>query len=350
MLLEPRQHTPLWMTISAPIIAVAIVLILSGGLIAWAGAPLLDSYIALIVGAFGSKFAIAETLVRATPLILTGLAAAVAFRAKLWNIGGEGQLYAGALAVTYFGTGLIELPSFLMIPFLFFVGAVAGGLLLLFPALLKTKLKVDEVVTTLLLNFVVLLFANYLLFGPWKDPMAMGWPQGAPVIEQGILENLVAKTRLHAGLIFSVLAAVCMWLVMSKTKWGLEIRAVGHNQDAAKFAGIPINKTIIRTALISGGLAACAGVTEVAGTKEYLTLDISPGFGYTGIAVAMLAGLNPLGVILAALFFAGIYNGADSMSRAMNVSNYIADVITAGSLLMVMLAVMLTRMRIRLKG
>ncbi|MBO6825592.1 MAG: ABC transporter permease [Sneathiella sp.] len=350
MQLEPRQHTPLWMTVSAPIIAVTIVLILSGGLIMWAGAPLFESYVALFVGAFGSKFAIAETLVRATPLILTGLAAAVAFRAKLWNIGGEGQLYAGALAVTYFGTGLIELPPYLMIPFLFIVGATAGGLLLLFPALLKTRLKVDEVVTTLLLNFVILLFANYLLFGPWKDPMAMGWPQGAPVLEEGILPNLLAKTRLHAGLIISVVMAVVIWLVMSKTKWGLEIRAVGHNPEAARFAGIPINKTIIRTALISGGLAACAGVTEVAGTKEYLTLDISPGFGYTGIAVAMLAGLNPLGVIVAALFFAGIYNGADSMSRAMDVSNYIADVITAGSLLMVMLAVMLTRMRIRFRA
>lgn len=350
MQLEPRQHTPLWMTLSAPIIAVAIVLLLSGGLIMWAGAPLFESYVALFVGAFGSKFAIAETLVRATPLILTGLAAAVAFRAKLWNIGGEGQLYAGALAVTYFGTGLIELPPTLMIPFLFVVGAVAGGLLLLVPALLKTRLKVDEVVTTLLLNFVMLLLANYLLFGPWKDPMAMGWPQGAPVLEEGILPNLVAKTRLHAGLIFSVVMATVIWLVMNKTKWGLEIRAVGHNPEAARFAGIPINKTIIRTALISGGLAACAGVTEVAGTKEYLTLDISPGFGYTGIAVAMLAGLNPLGVIVAALFFAGIYNGADSMSRTMDVSNYIADVITAGSLLMVMLAVMLTRMRIRFRA
>jgi len=347
MLLEPRQHTPLWMTISAPIIAVIIVLILCGGLIMWAGAPLLESYIALFVGAFGSKFALAETFVRATPLILTGLAAAVAFRAKLWNIGGEGQLYMGALATTYFGTGLITLPPALMIPFMFVVGAVAGGLLLLVPALLKTRLKVDEVVTTLLLNFVVLLLANYLLFGPWKDPMAMGWPQGAPVIDEGILPNLVAKTRLHAGLIFSLIAALFIWLLMTKTKWGLEIRAVGNNQDAARFAGISINKTIIRTALISGGLAACAGVTEVAGTKEYLTLDISPGFGYTGIAVAMLAGLNPLAVIISALFIAGIFNGADSMSRAMDVSNYIADVITAASLLLVMLAVMLTRMRIR---
>jgi general nucleoside transport system permease protein len=347
MLLEPRTHTPLWMTILAPLLAIVVVLILCGGLILWGGAPLMESYIALAKGAFGSKFAITETLVRATPLMLTGLAAAVAFRAKLWNIGGEGQLYMGALAATYFGTGMINLPAPLMIPFLFLVGAIAGGLLLLVPALLKTRLKVDEVVTTLLLNFVILLLANYLLFGPWKDPMAMGWPQGAPIIDEGILPKLVAKTRLHGGLIFALLASVCVWLVMTKTKWGLEIRAVGLNSDAAHFAGIPINKTIIRTALISGGLAACAGVTEVAGTKEYLTLDISPGFGYTGIAVAMLAGLNPLAVVISALFIAGIYNGADSMSRAMDVSNYIADVITAASLLLVMLAVMLTRMRIR---
>ncbi|WP_169567628.1 ABC transporter permease [Sneathiella limimaris] len=347
MQLEPRLNTPIWMSIAAPILAVIAALILCAGLIIWADVPVIPSYIALIKGAFGSKFAIAETLVRATPLMLTGLAAAVAFRAKLWNIGGEGQLYVGALAATYFGTGLITLPSGLMIPFLFVVGAIAGGLLLLVPALLKTRLKVDEVVTTLLLNFIILLLTNYLLFGPWKDPMAMGWPQGAPIIDEGILPKLIAKTRLHGGLIFSLIAAISVWIVMTKTKWGLEIRAVGINQDAARFAGIPINKTIIRTALISGGLAACAGVTEVAGTKEYLTLDISPGFGYTGIAVAMLAGLNPLGVVVAALFIAGIYNGADSMSRAMDVSNYIADVITATSLLLVMLAVMLTRMKIR---
>ncbi|MEH6527048.1 MAG: ABC transporter permease [Sneathiella sp.] len=347
MLLEPRVHTPLWMTISAPIIAVAAVLILCGGLIIWAGAPLFEAYIALFKGAFGSKFALSETLVRATPLIFTGLAAAVAFRAKLWNIGGEGQLYMGALAATYFGTGFIELPPFLMIPFLFVVGVLAGGLWLLLPTLLKTQLKVDEVVTTLLLNFVALLLVNYLLFGPWKDPLAMGWPQGAPIIDEGILPNLVAKTRLHGGLIFAVVASIGMWAFMKYSSWGLETRAVGNNPEASRFAGIPINKTVIRTALISGGLAACAGVTEVAGTKGYLTLDISPGFGYTGIAVAMLAGLNPLGVIIAALFIAGIYNGADSMSRAMDVSNYIADVITAASLLLVLLAVMLTRMRIR---
>lgn len=347
MQLEPRTYTPLWLTLLAPVLAVLVVLVLCGGLIIWAGAPLLEAYYQLFKGAFGSKFALSETLVRATPLIFTGLAAAVAFRAKLWNIGGEGQLYMGALAVTLFGTGMITMPPILMVPFMFVMAALWGGVLLLVPTLLKNYLKVDEVVTTLLLNFVVLLLVNYLLFGPWKDPMAMGWPQGAPIIDEALLPGLVAKTRLHAGFIFALAAAVAVWIVMRYSIWGLEIRAVGHNADAARFAGISINRTILRTALLSGGLAACAGVTEVAGTKGYLTLDISPGFGYTGIAVAMLAGLNPLGVILAALFIAGIYNGADAMSRSMNVSNYIADVITAASLLLVLLSVMLTRMRIR---
>ncbi len=347
MRLEVRDDVPAWLTAAAPIVAILVALFLNSGLILWAKQSPMIAYLELFKGAFGSRFALCETLVRATPLIFTGLAAATAFRAKLWNIGGEGQLYAGGLAVTGVGAGAILLPPWLMVPFLFTVAALAGGLLLLISTWLKTHLKVDEVVTTLMLNFVVLLFANYLLFGPWKDPMAMGWPQGAPVIDAGILPVIVARTRLHAGLFFALIAAVGVHIMMRLTTLGFEIRAVGHNQEAARFAGMPINATVWRTALISGGLAACAGVTEVAGTKGYLTLDISPGFGYTGIAVAMLAGLNPLGVIAAAIFFAGIYNGADAMSRAIGVSNYIADVITATALLLVLLAVALTRVRIR---
>ncbi len=347
MRLEARHDIPLWMSAVAPALAVLAAMILCSALILWAGFSPFLAYAALIKGGFGSVFALSETLVRATPLILTGLAAAIAFRAKLWNIGAEGQLYAGALAATFFGTGMITLPPVLMIPFLFAVGAVAGGLLLLVPALLKAHLRVDEVVTTLLLNFIVLLFVNYLLFGPWKDPMAMGWPQGRPIVDEGVLPNILAKTRLHAGLFFAIAAAVAAWALMRFGVLGLEIRATGHNPEAARFAGIPITATTLKTALISGGLAAAAGVTEVAGTKGYLTLDISPGFGYTGIAVAMLAGLHPLGVIAAALFIAGIYNGADAMSRVIGVSNYIADVLTATSLLLVLLAMMLTRYRLR---
>jgi simple sugar transport system permease protein len=157
----------------------------------------------------------------------------------------------------------------------------------------------------------------------------------------------VAKTRLHHGLLWALVASIAIWLLMRFTHWGFEIRAVGLNAPAAVFAGIPLNATIVRTALLSGGLAACAGVTEVAGTKGYLTVDISPGFGYTGIAVAMLAGLSPLGVVIAAIFVAGIYNGADSMSRAMNISNYLADVITATALLCVLVSTLSVQFRVR---
>ncbi|HEY9537669.1 MAG TPA: ABC transporter permease [Kiloniellaceae bacterium] len=349
MRLEPRAHIPLWLSLAAPVAAVALAFACCALLIVWAGAPVVAAYEALLRGAFGSVFAVTETLTRAAPLIFTGLAAAVAFRAKLWNIGAEGQLYAGALAATWIGTGMVTLPPLLMVPLLFLAGALAGGLLLLVPAILKLKLRVDEVVTTLLLNFIVILFVNYLVFGPWKDPLSMGWPQAAPIIEEGILDPLVPRMRLHAGFLWAVGLAVFTWAFIRFSRWGFQIRAVGHNPEAAAFAGLPVGATVLRTALLSGGLAGMAGVCEVAGAKGYLTLDISPGFGYTGIAVAMLAGLHPLGVVAAAIFVAAIYNGADAMSRAMSISNYLADVLTATALLLVLASVLFVRFRPRLR-
>ncbi len=201
------------------------------------------------------------------------------------------------------------------------------------PTLLKTKLGVDEVVTTLLLNFIVVLFVNWLVFGPWKDPMAMGWPQAAPVIDSAVLGQILPKTRLHWGFAIALFCAFLSWFVVRFTSWGYEIRAVGLNQHASRFAGIPVDKVVVRTALISGGLAGFAGVSELCGLRGYLTLDLSPGFGYSGIVVAMLAALHPLGVVLSALFVAVISIGADSMSRSLNISNYISEVATAISLL-----------------
>ena len=347
MRLEPRENPSLWLAALAPILAVLASLLLCGILIAWTGESVIEAYGLLLKGAFGSRFALSETLTRATPVILTGLAAAVAFRAKFWNIGAEGQLYCGALAVTWLGTGAITLPPYLMLPFLMLVGGLAGGLALYIPVVLKTHLKVDEVVTTLLLNFVILLMVSYLLEGPWKDPMSLGWPQAAPVIPEGTFPDLVPKTRLHLGFLVALAAGVAIWFLMTYTVWGYEIRAVGHNAAAAAFAGISVEGTVLRTAMISGGLAGLAGVTEVAGLKGYLTLDLSPGFGYAGIAVAMLAGLHPLGVIAAALFLSGVFVGADSMSRAVEIPNYIADVIVAVSLLIVLLSVTFVRYRLR---
>ena len=333
MQIEPRANVSFLRIAMAPIAAIFASLAIGSVLIVWAGEPVLHSYGLLFKGAIGSQFALNETLTRSTPLIFTGLAAAIAFRAKFYNIGAEGQLYCGALATTYFGTGLIVLPALLMVPLLLLVGALAGGLILLIPVLLKTYLKVDEVVTTLLINFIILLLVGFLIEGPWKDPMSLGWPQAAPIIDEGIIQPILAKGRLHYGFVFAIIAAILAWALMRFTVWGYEIKAVGFNQPAARFAGISINGTMLRTALISGGLAGIAGVSETAGLKGYLTLDLSPGFGYTGIAVAMLAQLHPLAVVPSALFLSAIYVGADAMSRAASIPTYIADVLVGLSVL-----------------
>ncbi len=347
MIIEPRQSVSWIRAGLAPVWAILAAMAICAVLIVWTGTPVLTAYALLIKGAFGSAFAINETLTRSIPLIFTGLAAAVAFRAKFYNIGAEGQLYAGALAATFFGTGLVTLPPVLMVPFLMLAGAIAGGLLLLVPVLLKTRMKVDEVVTTLLLNFVVLLTVSYLIEGPWKDPMSLGWPQAASIIDEGILPPLLAKGRLHLGFVIAVAMAVVIWAMIRFTVLGYEIRAVGFNATAAEFSGINVGRSVVITAMISGGLAGMAGVSETAGLKGYLTLDLSPGFGYTGIAVAMLAQLNALGVVPAAIFLSAVYVGADAMSRAVNIPTYIADVLVGASVLAVLCSVLLSQYRVR---
>ncbi|PVB62158.1 ABC transporter permease [Labrenzia sp. 011] len=347
---EPRGPVAVSRTIGVSVTAAVAALVLAAIPMLFAGLSVLDAYVLMIKGAWGSMFAFTEMLTRASPLILTGLAAAVAFRAKLWNIGAEGQLYAGALAAVAVGTGLISGPSFVLVPAVIVAGALAGGLVMLVPTLLKTRLGVDEVVTTLLLNFVILLFVQMMLEGPMQDPMGMGWPQSEPILDEAALPKLMDRMRIHWGLVIALAASLGVYFLLKRTVWGFEIRAVGENAAAARHAGIPVTATFIRVGLLSGALAGLAGVGEVAGLKGYLTADLSPGFGYSGIVVAMLAGLSPIGVVFAALFIASIFVGADSMSRATGVSNYLADLIVAISLLSVLVSGLFLRFRIRLAG
>ena len=353
MRLERRTQTSAAALVLAPLGAVAFTLLVSSLLVLWAGAPVGQTYGLLFRGAFGSLFAWSETLTRAVPLILTGLAATVAFKARLFNIGAEGQLYAGALAAVAVG-GLhggegLALPLWLLFPLMMLAAALAGALLLLGPALMKQRLGVDEVVTTLLLNFIVLLLVSALLDGVMKDPMAMGWPQSVSLIPELELSRLIEGTRVHSGLIGAVVLAFLVWVLFRYTVLGFDIRAVGANARAAAFAGVPVTRTIVLVALLSGALAGLAGAIEVAGRAGYVTLDMSPGYGYSGIVIAMLAGLNPLGVIAAAVFVAGVLGGADSMSRAIGVPTYLADVIVAVALLSVLVATLLTQYRVHRK-
>jgi simple sugar transport system permease protein len=347
MRLEPRTETPAAVMIVAPIGALAASLAFAAILVLWSGASALGTFGLVIKGAAGSQFAFLETLTRSTPLIFTGLAAAVAFRAKLWNIGAEGQLYIGAVVTVVLGTGLLPLAAPVLIPILLVAGAIGGALTLLGPTLLKNRFGVDEVVTTLLLNFIVVLFVSLLLDGPIKDPMGLGWPQSPKVVPEAALPKLVPGKRLHAGFLLAIAAALVVWFINARSALGYEMRAVGHNPRAARFFGMPIDRVLVKTALLSGGLAGLAGVSEVTGLKGNLTLDLSPGFGYSGIVVAMLAVLHPLGVVAAAIFVAGVFVGADAMSRSAGVPNYIAHVMVATSLLSMVVAMMFTRFRLR---
>jgi simple sugar transport system permease protein len=351
MRLERRDEISRLGVVAAPLLAVVFTLLVASALVLWAGAPVGRTWSLMIAGAFGSAFALTETLTRATPLMLTGLAAAVAFRARLYNIGGEGQLYAGAIAAVavgglHGGTGL-EAPPALLLPAMMAAAGLAGALLLLGPALLKSRFGVDEVVTTLLANFVVLLGVSALLDGPMKDPLAMGWPQSVALNPELELDRLVERTRLHSGLLIALGAAGLMWVLLRFTVWGFDIRATGASARAAAFAGVPVGRTVVLTAVLSGALAGLAGAVEVAGRTGYVTLDMSPGYGYSGIVVAMLAGLHPLAVVAASVFVAGVLVGADSMSRSVGVPTYLADVMVATALIAVLVAGLLARWRVR---
>jgi general nucleoside transport system permease protein len=348
MRFERREDVSIAALVLAPFVAIAAALLICAGLIAMAGVSPLQAYAEMLTGAFGSRLAITETLTRASPLILTGLAAAVAFRARLWNIGGEGQFYMGALVTAGLGHNLVSgLPVPVAIAVLMLASMAAGAILLIGPTLLRLRLGVDEVVTTLLLNFIVLLFVGLMVEGLLKDPMAFGWPQSVPVAAGLRLPDLVPRSRLHVGLVVAVVIVLIVWIIQSRTVFGAETRAAGLNPRAAAFAGVPLLGTLVKVAALSGGLAGLAGAIEVLGPTGYVTTTLSPGFGYAGIVVAMLAALHPLGVVAASVFVATVFVGADAMSRATGVPSFIADVIMAVSLLAMLTALLFTTYRIR---
>lgn len=347
--IEPRETSSKGFAFGIPILSAVIALAFAAIPLLAAGANPIVAYGEMVKGVFGSVFAISEMLTRATPLIFTGLAAALAFRAKLWNIGAEGQLYLGALVAVAVGSSL-DISGLILLPMLVLMGAAAGAAGMMAPAYLKVRFGADEVVTTLLLNFIILIFVQMMLEGPLKDPFGLGWPQSPPVLDQGMLPPLMDRMRVHSGLFIALALAVIAQFMLARSVWGFKLRAVGENAAASRHAGINVNRTLFGVAAISGGMAGLAGVSEVAGLKGYLTADLSPGFGYTGIVVAMLAGLSPMGVVIAALFIASVFVGADSMSRAMGVSSFLADLVVSVSLLCVLVGGFFVRYRIVRSG
>ncbi|MEQ1938469.1 ABC transporter permease [Mesorhizobium sp. CN5-321] len=345
--LEARQRTPAWMNLALPLAAVVAALVLCSGLIALAGAGVFEAYGVMFSSAFGDSYAITETLVRAAPMIFTGLAVAVAFRAKFWNIGAEGQLLAGAIASC--AVGAIPMPGPLAMLLMALSGAAAGAAVALVPAILRVRLKVDDVVSSLLLNSIIFYALMALIEGSWKDPLS-GYPISPPIEDSANFPVLMEGTRLHLGVLVALLAAPVVWFVISRTTLGFRIRVTGENPEAARYGGINVQRVLLSAAILSGGLAGLAGVGEVGGVHFQVMSDISPGYGYSGIVIAMLARLNPLGVVPAAIFLAAVMTGAEAMSRATGVPAFLSDVIQGTALLSMLVALLFTAYRIRRTG
>jgi simple sugar transport system permease protein len=346
MRITKREPLPKWERVVIPIAAIVTTLILSAIPILLAGGHLWKSYYYLFYGALGTRFNLLETFVKASPLLLTGLAVAFAFRAKFWNIGAEGQLLAGALAATVLGVSLGGIPGVLVLPVVMLGGFLAGGIWAAIPAILKTKLKVDDVVSTLLLNYVMIHIMGALLFGPLQQP-GSSWPRSSAIIEAARYPILLTRSRFHLGILIALLAVLVIWFINKRTVFGYRSKAVGVNIRAAHFGGINTTAVILWTAMVSGGLAGLAGVGELCALQYRLIMDISPGYGYSGIVIAMLGNLHPVGVLFSSLFFSVIIVGAHTMSRMTGVPTYIAEVIQGMALMIMLIFLLFTEYKIR---
>jgi simple sugar transport system permease protein len=276
----------------------------------------LTVYGAMISGSVGSLNALGETLIYAAPILLTALSAILCFRAGMWNVGADGQLYLGAIATVWLGFDTLHLPSLFLIPAMAVGAFVAGAIWGAVPGVLKTRFGANEVIVTIMMNFLAVILATYLISDPWASGVT---PVTKPIVPQANLPILIPGTRLHANLLVALVAAVAVHWLLNRSIFGYQVRAIGQNPRAARVAGMPIARIGILSFALAGGIAGLAGFGEVAGIHHNLPNQLSPGFGYTGIAVALLADLNPLGSIVSALFLAALNVGANAMQRAIGV-------------------------------
>src|SRR5512137_2814215 len=314
--IEPRlQGTSPGLALLSSLAALVLALFIGGILIALVGGDPIATYAHIANVAFGSLGGITDTLTKATPLILVGLACSLAFRMKLWNIGAEGQFFMGAWAAS--AVVLIPLlpataSPFLFIPAMMIAGMLGGAAWGFIPSFLKARFRVNEVITTLMLNYIAVAWNNFWIFAVWTE----GGFQMSPMFPRTAwlprLSDLAAQIKdfrgltLHGGFIIALIAAGVVWYIMKRSKWGYEIRLIGDNPRAAEYAGIPIKRNIVLVMMVSGALAGLAGMSEISGTVHRLQGAISPGYGFTGIIIAWLAKLNPFAVILVSVFFGAL--------------------------------------------
>lgn len=294
--------------IIVPLLSVFLALLTGAVMLALSGKDPVTIYYLMFSRAFGSSYGLSETIVRAIPLMLAGLGVALAFRMQLWNIGGEGQLFMGAIAAGWVALSFPGASAWILLPAMFVAGCIGGGLWAWLPSIPRAYLGVNEIITTLMLNYVAILSLDYLVYGPWRDPAGYNFPLSAP-FGAGAMLPTFGDTRIHAGLLFGLVIAVIIYLVIYRSRWGYEIRVIGESPSAARYSGMNIPRNIMLVMFVSGAVCGLAGMAEVSGILHRIQPGISAGYGYTAIIIAWLSKLNPFAIILVAFLFGGLQVG-----------------------------------------
>lgn len=335
----------IWRSVSVPVVSVILALVIGGIILFFSGANAIAAYSALAEGAFGDARAIGRTLEKATPLILGGLAVAFAFKAQLFNIGGQGQLVLGAIMAAYVGYSITGLPTIFHLPLALLAGCLAGALYGAIPGALKTYTGAHEVITTIMLNSIAINLTEFLADGPWKDPT--GIFARTPAIQDSA--EIPRIGEVPVGFLIAVAMAGVIWYLLYRTTLGFEIRSVGQNQHAAQYAGIKVSRTIILTMMISGLLAGMGGAIETQGVVGRYQPGFNVGLGFDGITIALLARTHPLAVVPSAILLGAMRAGTSQMQFDARVASEIIDVVQALMLFFVS-ADMIVRWLIRVKA
>lgn len=341
---EKRLNPSIAMNVAVPLLSLVAALAVGAVFLTLTGRDPVEVYEAMFKGALGSRYGLSETVVKAIPLMLCALGISAAFRMQLWNIGAEGQFYMGAFAASWLPLTFPELPALVMLPGMMLLGAAAGGLWGLAPAVLRARWKVNEIITTLMFNYVAILWVDYLVYGPWKDPKGFNFPLSAKFPAAAALPTF-GDSRIHMGLFIALLLAVLFWILFEKSRWGYEIKVIGSSESAARYAGMNISRNIFQVMILSGAVCGLAGMTEVSGIVGRLQPGLSPGYGYTAIIVAWISKLHPAAILVVAILFGGLQVGGFFV-QTMGVPASVSSMLQGAVLFFVVGGEFLTKFRI----
>ena len=342
--LEKRLNPSTAMNVIVPLLSIFAAFLVGAVFLTLTDREPLEVYSAMFKGALGSEYGLAETVVKAIPLMLCALGISAAFRMQLWNIGAEGQFYMGAFAASWVPLTFPQTPMVLMLPGMFIMGGIGGGLWGVAPAVLRARWKVNEIITTLMFNYVAILWVDFLVYGPWKDPKGFNFPLTAKFPPAAALPTF-GDSRIHVGLILAIILAAAFWLIFEKSRWGYEVKVIGASEQAARYAGMNIRRNIYWVMLLSGAVCGLAGMAEVSGIVGRLQPNLSPGYGYTAIIVAWLSKLNPAAILVVSVLFGALQVGGFFV-QTMGVPASVASMLQGAVLFFVVGGEFLTQYRL----